>query len=181
MISLWPSCIVRTICGQLVTSCLHLGVSSPPPIPPPCNAGLKLMHTFEKLSERPKIKQETTSKVNCISFNRLLSPFLLNNSSLVRAKAGNFNLKFLNRCFSNYYQVRTWLVFAETVTFLIPLILIIKRCTFSCLAAFYTICCYMCMLYVHMCICMHVYKNIRVGSQYTHVSGIWIRCMIILS
>ena len=67
--------------------------------------------------KRPKIKQGTTSKVNCILFNRLLNPVLLNKSGLVRAKASNFNLKSLNRCFSNYYQVRTWPVFAETVTF----------------------------------------------------------------
>ena len=40
----------------------------------------------------------------------------LNKSGLVRAKPGNFILKSLNRCFSNYYQVRTWPVFAETVT-----------------------------------------------------------------
>ena len=48
--------------------------SPPPTCPLPCNAGLKLMHTLK----RPKIKQETTSKVNCIIFNRLLSPVLLN-------------------------------------------------------------------------------------------------------
>ena len=41
----------------------------------------------------------------------------LNKSGLVRAKPGNFTLKSLNRCFSNYYQVRTWRVFAETVTY----------------------------------------------------------------
>ena len=66
--------MVRTICGQLVTSCLHLGVlwsgpsvgnwsprvftwgflspPSPPPLPtrpPPRNTGLKLMHTFKKI------------------------------------------------------------------------------------------------------------------------------------
>ena len=41
----------------------------------------------------------------------------LNKSGLVRAKPGNFILKSLNRCFSNYYQVRTWPVFAETVTY----------------------------------------------------------------
>ena len=84
------------------------------PTPPPRNTGLKLMHTFEKSSERPKIKQGTTSKVNCILFNRLLNPVLLNKSGLVQAKASNFNLKSLNKCFSNYYQVQTWPVFAET-------------------------------------------------------------------
>ena len=58
MMSLRPSCIVRTICGQVVTSCLHLGASSSHPYPnhppTPCNAGLKLMHTctFEKSSEK---------------------------------------------------------------------------------------------------------------------------------
>ena len=41
----------------------------------------------------------------------------LNKSGLVRAKPGNFTLKSLNRCFSNYYQVRTWPVFAGTVTY----------------------------------------------------------------
>ena len=120
--SLRPGCMVRTICGQLVTSCLHLGrfFLLPPPHPPPRNTGLKLMHMHLRKNHlrRPKIKQGTTSKVNCILFNRLLSPVLLNNSGLVRAKAGNFNLKSLNRCFSNYYQVRTWWVFAESVTYL---------------------------------------------------------------
>ena len=55
--------------------------------------------------------------MNCILFNRLLSPVLLNKSGLVRAKAGSFTLKTLNGCFSNYYQVRTWPVFAEKVTY----------------------------------------------------------------
>ena len=53
-----------------------------------------------------------------ILFNRLLSKVLLNKSGLVRAKAGSFTLKTLNGCFSNYYQVRTWPVFAGTVTIL---------------------------------------------------------------
>ena len=60
MIFLGPSCTVRTICGQLVTLCLHLGDFPPPPPPPPppthpppCDAGLKLMHTLQ----RSKIKQ----------------------------------------------------------------------------------------------------------------------------
>ena len=67
--------------------------------------------------KRPEIKQGTTSKVNCILFNRLLNPVLLNKSGLVRAKASNFNLKSLNRCFSNYYQVRTMHILAEPVTY----------------------------------------------------------------
>ena len=67
--------------------------------------------------KRPKIKQGTTSKVNYILFNRLLSPVLLNKSGLARAKAVNFNSNFLNKCFSNYYQAQTWPVFAETVTY----------------------------------------------------------------
>ena len=136
--SLRPGCMVRTICGQLVTSCLHLGrffllpphppLPSPPhpPLPstlpshlPPRNTGLKLMHTLKNRLKRPKIKQGTTSKVNCILFNRLLSPVLLNKSGLVQAKAGSFTLKTLNGCFSNYYQVRTWPVFAETVTYIV--------------------------------------------------------------
>ena len=47
-------------------------------------------------------------------FNRLLSPVLLNKSGLAQAK-----VNFLNKCFSNYYQVRTWPVFAETVTYIV--------------------------------------------------------------
>ena len=57
MMSVRPGCMVRTISGQLVTSCLHLGgfstslptPPSPPTRPPPCNTELKLMHTFEKI------------------------------------------------------------------------------------------------------------------------------------
>ena len=79
MMSLRLGCMVRIICGQLRTSCDHL-------------ARLK----------RLKIKRGATLKVNSIL---LLSPVLLNKSGLVQAKVGNFNLKFLNRCFSNYYQV----------------------------------------------------------------------------
>ena len=106
----------QDLCEKLRTSCLHLGsfsllppnpptltYPSPPPThPPPCNAGLKLMHTIKNCLKRHKIKRGTISKVNCILFNRLLSPVLLNKSGLVRAKAGYFNL---SRCFSNYYQV----------------------------------------------------------------------------
>ena len=76
-------------------------------------------HLRKNRLKRLKIKQGTTSKVNCILFNRLLNPVLLNKSGLVRAKAGNFNLKSLNRCFSNYYQVRTWRIFAEPVTIIV--------------------------------------------------------------
>ena len=74
-------------------------------------------HLRENRLKRPEIKQGTTSKVNCILFNRLLNPILLNKSGLVRAKVSNFNLKSLNRCFSNYYQVRTMHIFAEPVTY----------------------------------------------------------------
>ena len=70
-------------------------------------------HLRKNRLKRLKIKQGTTSKVNCI---------LLNKSGLVRAKAGNFNPKSLNRCFSNYYQVRTWRVFAESVTYMIVIL-----------------------------------------------------------
>ena len=38
------------------------------------------------------------------------------------AKPGNFILKSLNRCFSNYYQVRTWRVFTETVTYIVVIL-----------------------------------------------------------
>ena len=123
MMALRPGCMVRTIrtiCGQLRTSCLHLGsFGLLPPHPPPRNSGLKLEHTFRRKNrlKRLKIKRGTTSKVNYILFNRLLSMVPLNKSGLVRAKPGNFTLKSLNRCFSNYYQVRTWRVFAETVTY----------------------------------------------------------------
>ena len=96
MMSLRSGCMVRTICGQLVTSCLHLR---------------------KNRLKRPEIKQGTTSKVNYILFNRLLNPVLLNKSGLVRAKVSNFNLKSLNRCFSNYYQVRTMHIFVEPVTY----------------------------------------------------------------
>ena len=61
--------------------------------------------------------QDLVCSLGCILFNRLLNPVLLNKSGLVRAKAGNYNLKSLNRRFSNYYQVRTWRVFAEPVTY----------------------------------------------------------------
>ena len=121
MMSLRPGCMVRTICGQLVTSCLQLGVfaTSLPTRPPPCNtASAKIdAHLRKNRLKRPEIKQGTTSKVNCILFNRLLNPVLLNKSGLVRAKVSNFNLKSLNRCFSNYYQVRTMHIFVEPVTY----------------------------------------------------------------
>ena len=104
--------------GALASSHTHPPHPFPPPThPPPRNSGLKLEHTFKKNRlKRLKIKRGTTSKVNYILFNRLLSMVPLNKSGLVRAKPGNFTLKSLNRCFSNYYQVRTWRVFAETVT-----------------------------------------------------------------
>ena len=124
--ALRPGCMVRTIrtiCGQLRTSCLHLGsFSLLPPLPashPPTPSKLWAeigAHLRKNRLKRLKIKRGTTSKVNYILFNRLLSMVPLNKSGLVRAKPGNFTLKSLNRCFSNYYQVRTWPVFAETVT-----------------------------------------------------------------
>ena len=126
--SLRPGCMVRTICGQLVTSCLHLGrffllpphPTSYPPTPSQHWAKIDA-HLRKNRLKRPEIKQGTTSKVNCILFNRLLNPVLLNKSGLVRAKASNFNLKSLNRCFSNYYQVRTIHIFAEPVTYIVLL------------------------------------------------------------
>ena len=118
MMPLWHSCVVRTICGQLSTLCLHLGWffypphphPSPSTHPPPCNTRLKLMHTFKNHLKRLKIKQGITLTV----FNsiRLQSSVLLNKSNLVQAKA----IKKLNVCFSNYYQVQTWPAFAKTVT-----------------------------------------------------------------
>ena len=99
---------------------------TPPPHPPlpsshpptPSYHWAKIdAHLRKNRLKRPKIKQGTASKVNCILFNRLLSKVLLNKSGLVRAKAGNFTLKTLNACFSNYYQVRTWRVFARRVTY----------------------------------------------------------------
>ena len=112
----WP----RVFTWKLLPPPSHPHPSPPSAHPPPCNAGLKLMHTCEKNHlKKPKIKQGITSKVNCILFNRLLSPVLLNKSSLARAKPVNFNSNFLNKCFPNYHQVQTWPVFAEMVTFLV--------------------------------------------------------------
>ena len=85
--------------------------------PPPRNTAKIDAHLQKNRLKRPEIKQGATSKVNCILFNRLLNPVLLNKSRLVRAKVSNFNLKSLNRCFSNYYQVRTMHIFAEPVTY----------------------------------------------------------------
>ena len=78
--------------GHLVSS---PGEVFPPPSPPPTSlitlAGAKInAHLRKYRLKKPKIKQGTTSKVNCILFNRLLSPVPLNESGLVRAKAGNF-------------------------------------------------------------------------------------------
>ena len=123
-----PGCMVRTICGQLVASCLHLGVfatslptrpslSSHPPTPSLHWAKIDA-HLQKNRLKRPEIKQGTTSKVNYILFNRSLNPVLLNKRRLVRAKVSNFNLKSLNRCFSNYYQVRTMHIFVEPVTYI---------------------------------------------------------------
>ena len=88
-------------------------------------------HLRKNRLKRPKIKQGTASKVNCILFNRLLSKVLLNKSGLVRAKAGNFTLKTLNACFSNYYQVRTWPVFARRVTYFIYVYVRMYICTYK--------------------------------------------------
>ena len=118
-----------------------------PPLLPPTHPlvtlhGLKLMHMHLRKNrlKRPKIKQGTTSKVNCILFNRLLSLVLLNKSGLVRAKAGSFTLKTLNGCFSNYYQVRTWPVFAETVTIVMRKVAICAIHGLSCAKSRYLVC-----------------------------------------
>ena len=101
MMSLQLGCMVRTICGQLRTSCLHLGSFS---LLPPTHPLVTLVgaHLRKNRLKRLKIKQGTTSKVNNILFNRLLSIVPLNKSGLVRAKPDNFILKSLNRCFTNY-------------------------------------------------------------------------------
>ena len=112
--ALRPGCMVRTIrtiCGQLRTWA-EIGA-----------------HLRKNRLKRLKIKRGTTSKVNYILFNRLLSMVPLNKSGLVRAKPGNFILKSLNRCFSNYYQVRTWRVFAEMVTYVFIVSIILVMCT----------------------------------------------------
>ena len=111
--------------GALASSLPTPPTPSPPPRLPPTHPLVTLLvlwgeigaHLRKNRLKRLKIKQVTTSKVNCILFNRLLNPVLQNKSGLVRAKAGNFNLKSLNRCFFNYYQVRTWRVFTEPVTY----------------------------------------------------------------
>ena len=112
--ALRPCCMVRTICGKLVTSCLHLRrffllsphplptLPSPPLLPPahPLVNWAKIdAHLRKNRLQRPEIKQGTTSKVNCILFNRLLNPVLLNKSVLVRVKVSNFNLKSLRESF----------------------------------------------------------------------------------
>ena len=63
-----PGCVVRTICGQLRTSCVHLESFSLLPTHP---------HPHPLLPPTPFL------------FNRLLSPVLLNKSSLV------YDLSFL--------------------------------------------------------------------------------------
>ena len=89
--------------------------SPPPTHPPSCNSRPKLMHTCEKLSK--KANQARNNFKGKLYFIRLLSPVLLNKSGLAQAKAVNLNSNFSNKCFSNYYQVQTWLVCAETVTY----------------------------------------------------------------
>ena len=66
---------------------------------------------------RQKIRTDRQTDGFSALYSRLLNPVLLNKSGLVRAKASNFNLKSLNKCFSKHYQVQTWLVFTETVTY----------------------------------------------------------------
>ena len=110
IMSLRPGCMVRTICGQPRRSPRVFtwgGFSSYLPTHTSLHWAKIDAHFRKNRLKRPKIKQGTTLKVNCILFNRLLSPVLLNKSGLVRAKAGSFNLKStaLNKCFSNYYQV----------------------------------------------------------------------------
>ena len=83
------------------------------------------MHTSKNRLKGPKIQRGTTSKVSYILFNTLPSLTLLNKSGLVRAKAINFNSKTLNKCFSNYCQVRTRPVVFWKVTFTC---IILKRC-----------------------------------------------------
>ena len=102
---------------------LASSLPTPPPLPAPHPptpsklwAEIEAHHRKNRL-KRLEIQQGTTSKVNCILFNSLLNKVLLNKSGLVRVKPGNINLKTSNRCFSNYYQVRTWSVFVDPVTY----------------------------------------------------------------
>ena len=116
-------------------------------------------HLRKNRLKRPNIKQGTTSKVNCILFNRLLN--LLNKSGLVRAKASNFNLKSLNRCFSNYYQVRTWPVFAKMVTYI----------TIYCNKQYIDIFIRCIVLYCSNEYCnISIYCNIVISLQYINIS-----------
>ena len=55
-----------------------------PPTHPPPWAKVDAHAPLKNCLKKPKIKQGTTSKVNCILFNRSLSPALLNKSSLTQ-------------------------------------------------------------------------------------------------
>ena len=78
-------------CSILLTSCLIQGCGNlegckhlvPVLIVTVGNWAKIDAHLRKNRLNRPKIKQGTTSKVNCILFNRLLSPVLLNKSDLV--------------------------------------------------------------------------------------------------
>ena len=92
------------LCGQLVTSCLHLESFSllPRPPPRPCiyNAGLKLMHmyTFEKIVckglKSSKELNNFKGKLYFIQYITKSSSVKQKRPSTSKLKAGNFNLIF---------------------------------------------------------------------------------------
>ena len=126
-----------------------------PPSAPPCNAGLKLMHTFKKIA------YNQTSKVNYILFNRLATKS--SSAKQKRPSTGKSYLKFLNRCFS---KVQTWPVFAEMITSVLSeenrdclhkkcVCVRARACTCTCECVCADVCMCVC---VCMCECTHVCK-----------------------
>ena len=90
---------------------------------------MSMMYMYIILHPTSKLTHPCTVLTCVLSFSFISGrAVLLNKSGLARAKAGNFNLKSLNRCFSNYYQVQTRLVFAETVTY--TKLVLCKNCIF---------------------------------------------------
>ena len=121
--SLRPGCMVRTICGQLRTSCVRLGSFGllpphsplPHPFPPPTHPSTAFARTRPLLFSRTKL----SNLLNKIQFTFEVVPCLI--LSLFRRffqRCASISAQsYQGRCFSNnYYQVRTWSVFAETIT-----------------------------------------------------------------